>query len=201
VRLYEIAQEVREVVAFIEDAHTPKESAEAPDPEELFRQAWEHWDQMDQAFDIKVENAALARQEHTRYIETLDKEIKRLQSLKATMGRTVDSIDRLLVEGFVLAKKKRVDGDRIRVRIQRGPVSVDVTDINLVPKEFIRRVDVEVPGVFQEELVAFIRGLPVKEPFPYAPQVDKDAVKKNLKAERPVPGCELTDGKMGVRVW
>lgn len=204
-RLYEIAQEVRDVVAFLEDAHTPKETAEAPDPEVTHQLAWEQWEQMDQAFDIKVENAALARQETKRFVDILAGEIKRLQGLKATAQRTVESIDHLILDGFTLAKKRRVDGDRMRVWVQTGPQGVDVEDVNLIPKEFIRTVNVEFPGTFRESVEAFIRTLPWDwsvggggVPMDSIP--DKDAIKRKLKSGSKVPGCQLRDGKPGVRV-
>ena len=199
-RLYEIAQEVRDVVAFLETAHTPKETAEAPDPEVTHQLAWEQWEEIDQAFDIKVENAALARQEHKRFVDILDGEIKRLQALKVTTQRTVESIDHLILDGFNLANKRRVDGDRMRVWVQNGPPGVDVGDVNKVPKEFLRSVNVEFPGMFRESVEAFIRTLPVAEAFPFLPVVNKGLVKQSLQAGDTVEGCVLRDGKPGVRV-
>lgn len=70
-------------------------------------------------------------------VDTIDAEIKRLQALKQTKTKSVDNLKQRMSDSLQMMGVEKYDGGLFKLTF-RTTQAVEVTDISLLPKEYIR---------------------------------------------------------------
>lgn len=124
-------------------------------------------DSIDEAIEIKIENTAKVVRSLESNVEAIDSELKRLSAKKSTLQNNIKGIKAYMQESMEKVGKTKIKGQLFNVGIQNNPVSVKVTNPELIPKGFL---------------------------VPQPPKVDKKALKEELQ-HGDIPGAELIQNK------
>lgn len=89
----------------------------------------------------KAENYAKVIRMLDSDVECIDKEIKRLQEKKKTIGNNVKRIKESLYMAMVTTGKKKFKTALFSFGIQKNPASVSVEDEKLIPERFWKQQD------------------------------------------------------------
>ncbi|MFB8489413.1 siphovirus Gp157 family protein [Enterococcus durans] len=128
-------------------------------------------DSINEAIEDKAKNLAKIVKEVEGKAELIDSEIKRLKKRKTSLLNNAKSIEQYLQGEMEKTGKTKIKGELFDVRIQNNPVSVNVYNENLIPKEFFTSVP---------------------------PNLNKNKLKEELK-HGDIPGAELVQTK-GLRI-
>lgn len=128
-------------------------------------------DSINEAIEDKAKNLAKIVKEVEGKAELIDSEIKRLKKRKTSLLNNAKSIEQYLQGEMEKTGKTKIKGELFDVRIQNNPVSVNVYNENLIPKEFFT---------------------------PVPPNLNKNKLKEGLK-HGDIPGAELVQTK-GLRI-
>ncbi|WP_369671866.1 siphovirus Gp157 family protein [Enterococcus faecium] len=128
-------------------------------------------DSINEAIEDKAKNLAKIVKEVEGKAELIDSEIKRLKKRKTSLLNNAKSIEQYLKGEMEKTGKTKIKGELFDIRIQNNPVSVNVYNENLIPKEFFT---------------------------PVPPKLDKKQLKEELK-HGDIPGAELVQTK-GLRI-
>lgn len=128
-------------------------------------------DSINEAIEDKAKNLAKIVKEVEGKAELIDSEIKRLKKRKTSLLNNAKSIEQYLQGEMEKTGKTKIKGELFDVRIQNNPVSVNVYNENLIPKEFFT---------------------------PVPPNLNKNKLKEELK-HGDIPGAELVQTK-GLRI-
>lgn len=152
-KLYELTENYNQVLELAEqlDAETLKDTLEA----------------IDEAIETKIENTAKVVRSLESNVEAIDSEIKRLSAKKSTLQNNIKGIKVYMQESMEKVGKTKIKGQLFNVGIQNNPMSVKVTNPELIPKGFL---------------------------VPQPPTVDKKALKEELQ-HGDIPGAELIQNK------
>jgi hypothetical protein len=148
--------------------------------------------------------------------ESIDKEISRMQALKATYATAQERM-----EGYVIhtienvmgpdakGKYPKLSGHSLVLSVARNPDSVDIQDEALIPAEY-KSVTVKLPAEIWSELLQAFSGdddrvIEVSKILQAADEkgavaIDKNAVKKAIKAGETVDGADLFIGGLRCEV-
>ena len=129
---------------------------------------------LDLEFDDKVEQCVFAIKNYTGKASMIDAEIERLTAMKKSEQNKADRIKQYVETQMKLLGKDKVESTFFKIRLQKNPASVFITNESLVPKRFFVIPDV-------------------------TPRIDKKAVAEFLKAGHALDGVELRQEK-GLRI-
>ncbi len=115
-KLYEVTNQI------IEAQH------EAVDTEQL--------DALQIAFDDKAVSCACVVKNLTAEVSAIESEIKRLVDLKVSRQNNVDRLKAYIMSNMKAAGLSKVENGVHKIRIQKSPLSITVTDTDAVPVEF-----------------------------------------------------------------
>jgi phage host-nuclease inhibitor protein Gam len=116
--------------------------------------------------NAKAQGVLLVAKQAEQYLPYIDAEIARLRALKARHERIAAGLRDYLKHNMQQAGIERIECPLFQISIRSNPPAVEVFDEAQVPKELLR----------------------VKY------EVDKTAIKAELKAGREVAGCRLVNG-------
>jgi phage host-nuclease inhibitor protein Gam len=116
--------------------------------------------------NAKAQGVLLVAKQAEQYLPHIDAEIARLRALKARHERVAQGLRDYLKRNMEAAGIERIECPLFQISIRTNPAAVEVFDEAQVPKELLR----------------------VKY------EVDKTAIKAELKAGREVAGCRLVNG-------
>lgn len=91
------------------------------------------------AFDTKAVNCIHAKRNIEATIPAIDAEIKRLRQLKSVRQNAAQRLEDYVHDSMVSCKRDEIETDTMRIRIAKGPMSVQVVDIESVPVGFLRQ--------------------------------------------------------------
>lgn len=128
-------------------------------------------DSINEAIEDKAENLAKIVKEVEGKAELIDSEIKRLKKRKTSLLNNAKSIEQYLQGEMEKTGKTKIKGELFNIGIQNNPVSVNVYNENLIPKEFFT---------------------------PVPSKLNKNQLKEDLK-HGDIPGAELIQTK-GLRI-
>jgi len=87
-------------------------------------------------FESKAIGCACVVKNLNAEVSAIESEITRLQSLKATRQNNVDRLKAYVMSNMKAAGIDKVENGVHRIRIQKSPLSITVTDEHAVPVEF-----------------------------------------------------------------
>jgi hypothetical protein len=133
-KLWEISGEISGLMATIADLNG-----------EITPQVEARLDELEGAFEGKVERIALLIQQYKVNADAAKAEEDRLAAIRKSFERSADGLRHYLYGGMLASGHDRVDTPRARVRIQRNtqPTCLYVGDPTAIPPEF-QRVTVDV---------------------------------------------------------
>lgn len=152
-KLYELTSSYQQVLEIAEqlDAETLKDTL----------------DSIEDAIESKVENTAFVIKSLDANAKVIDEEIKRLQAMKGVQQNNAKSLKLYIQEAMEKVGLEKVQGDLIKITIQKNPPSVRLTD-DFKDDRYL--VEVE-------------------------PKIDKRAILDDLRHGAEVPGAELVQGR------
>ena len=119
----------------------------------------------------KAENYAKVIRMLDGDVECIDKEIKRLQEKKKTIGNNVKRIKESLYMAMVTTGKKKFKTALFSFGIQKNPASVSVEDEKLIPERFWKQQD---PVLDKKLLSDFLKE---NGDMPYAKLVQSESLR------------------------
>ncbi len=128
-RLYELTEQYRRILAHIEDAE-----------EDFTDEEWEAVLQVEDDFRAKVENLGKFIQSLNADVEAIKAERKRLADRQYSLARKVEGLKRYLVGALQATGTRRVKGQLLTVGLRKAPVSCVVEDLDAVPETFKRQI-------------------------------------------------------------
>ena len=87
-------------------------------------------------FEAKAIGCACVVKNLNAEVNAIESEIKRLIDLKATRQNNVDRLKAYVMSNMKAAGIDKIENGVHRIRIQKSPLSITVTDTNAVPAEF-----------------------------------------------------------------
>lgn len=87
---------------------------------------------------VKVENLAKVIQEIKGNSELCKNEIKRLQNRIKHNENAINRLNNYLMMNMNICEIKKVKGKSLTVLLKNNPASVEVEDVALIPKEFLK---------------------------------------------------------------
>jgi len=171
-KLYELADQYRQLKDALEQCETARDSEEHMN---LVDFAEERIDAIADAFDVKVQNVALVIKELEAEADMIDGEVKRLQARNKSRVNSIDWLKRYLYDALIMTKTDKVEGPMTTVSLRKCPTSVAIVEDDMVPSEFVT----------QETVM----------------NIDKKAILKHFKdTGEIVAGCEFTTDKRTLQV-
>jgi hypothetical protein len=148
--------------------------------------------------------------------ENCDKEIARVQALKATYATAQERMERYVIHTIktvigpdAKGKYPKLAGRTLMLSVARNPDSVDIQDEALIPEEY-KSITVKLPAeIWSELLEAFSgdddRAIEVSKILQSASEkasisIDKAAIKKAIKVGETVDGADLFIGGLRCEV-
>ena len=119
---------------------------------------------IDDVFDSKVENIAKLIREFEAGAKTLKSEAEHFSNRAKTLENKAKNLREYLKHNMTVAGKRKVDTELLKIAIRQNPPSVNVTNEQAIPSEFL---------------------------IPQPPKIDKKAISKALKDGEVVDGAEL----------
>ena len=104
----------------------------------------------------------------------IDTEIKRLQAMKNRVTERKKWLVNYLRDNMVYCGIERIESDLINISLRKAPKIVSIDDSDLIPDSY-------------KETVTEVK-------------IDKNVLKRELKAGTSIPGCSLIDGKRGLQI-
>lgn len=120
-------------------------------------------------FEDKVENVLKLIKNEQAYADALKAEARSFSERAKVSENKIESLKAYLVSSIEVAGLKSVRAGMMSVSLRAPSKSVEVTDVNKIPVDYIE--------------------------FDTVIKPDKLAIKKLLEAGQEVPGCELKTGK------
>ena len=175
-KLYEIAEEVRSTLLEVEESEDPQASLSK-------------LDDLQASLERRVEWVGLRVLEMGHEIEALNAESKRLSAEAGTRARQRDWLKMYLGTVLTRAEMKRVDGNLCKVRRQKSPPSV------LLSQALQNAVEAsaDLRTIIAE---AFVRVIPERT------EVDKRAILDHYKTTGEIPPeVEIDETRESIVVW
>jgi hypothetical protein len=157
-RLYELAENYRTVWDLVSDDDADMETLE------------DTLQSIEANIEVKAQNIAAMLTSLSGYTDTLDAQIKRLQSRKKAFENRQASIKQYLQYQLEAAGIDKVKTAEFTIALQNNPAAVVIEDQSNIPATYLTII-----------------------PEQYIP--DKAAIKKAIQAGVEVPGCRLAQGK------
>lgn len=132
-KMYELAQEYRELIPLAENA----------DDEAELQMFFDTLEGLQGEIGIKLENCAAVIAEIGAQADGIRSEEKRLASRRKAIENSIDRLKRYMQDGMDAAQMVKHKGQLFTISIQNNPPSVVVDDEAAVPKGF-QRIKVEV---------------------------------------------------------
>lgn len=129
-KLYEIANELREIESLIDSGEVE------------FETFFDTIEALDCQFDEKIQNCCALIAENSGYVDSLDEQIKRLQSLKKTHTARTESLKSYVRTQMLLSGRTRVKGV-FDVSIGKPSLQVNIYDEAALPDcafEMVKKV-------------------------------------------------------------
>jgi predicted DNA-binding protein YlxM (UPF0122 family) len=120
--------------------------------------------EIDEEFNVKVENIAKLIKSTEADIGGIDGEIKRLQQRKKTYGNMVANLKAYIFDQMVALKKKSIKGNLFTLTVRKNPPTVNIMDEDIIPEKY-------------------------KIPQPY--KLDKKAMLADLKQDIEIDGADI----------
>ena len=154
--LYELTTNYKNLVELLDDENVPNDVLE------------QGMASIGDDIEVKAENYAKIIKNFEGEAETIDKEIKRLTSLKRVKKNRVLSLKANLYDGLKAVGMKKIKGALFTISIGKNPSSLDVIDEKLIPTEYF---------------------------IPQKPILDKKLLLDDLKAKIEVAGASIKQGE------
>ncbi len=155
-KLYELTEQYRELANLDMDADTLADTLEGIEGE----------------IQIKAENLMSVISNMKSDTDSIDAEIKRLQTRKKTIANRQDWLREYLRSNMEASGIDKITCPLFTITLRKPTQAVSVDDIDALPDEYIKTVR----------------------------SADKVAIKRALKSDVDVPGCSLVDGKRGLMI-
>ena len=143
--------------------------------------------------------AAYFRECETR-AEELKAEAQRMRLMAAMWEQRHDRLEAITLNVMQLTGATLLEGAHSVFKIRKNPPSVEVTQVNDVPREYLR-LGVKMTVALWTRLMLHLKqtdaGIAAEllQNAPSEPEPMKDAIKCELKAGVPVAGCKLIEDK------
>ena len=124
------------------------------------------------SFNDKAENIAALNASFSGNIESIDTQIKRLQSMKKTISNRQDQLKEYLRYNMIESGITKIDCPYFKISLRKATKSVQVDDVDSLPDEYVTVKTVISP--------------------------DKNAIAKALKSGEEVNGASLVDGQQSL---
>jgi len=118
-------------------------------------------------FDLKAENIVKLMKSIDADVKSLEDEEKRLATRRKALESRSCSLKTYLIDSMKAIGKDKIKGSIFTLAFQKCPPSVDVIDIDLIPKEYF---------------------------IPQEPVLDKKLLLSSLKADELIDGAEIKQG-------
>ena len=142
--------------------------------------------------------AAYLRECETRAI-VLKAEAKRMQALAAMWDARGERLEAVTIAVMQATGAQQLEGAHSMFKIRKNPPSVEVTEPESVPREYLR-LGVKMTVALWSRLMLHLKqtdaGMAAELPAPSEPEPMKDAIKRELKAGVAVAGCKLIEDKV-----
>ncbi|EOQ18637.1 siphovirus Gp157 family protein [Bacillus cereus] len=123
-KLYELSSHFKQLQQMIEDGVDPEAVQDTLEA-------------IEEAFDEKVQGAALLIRNIDAQAEAIKIEEKRLADRRKDFEKNVKGIKEYLYEQMVAVDKRRIKGALVTVGIQKNPASLDIASYAVIPPEFM----------------------------------------------------------------
>ena len=153
-KLYEISERYRNLENLLDN----------PDVENFKQDLDRSLNEIDEEFNVKVENIAKLIKSTEIDIGGIDGEIKRLQQRKKTYSNMIVSLKGYIFNQMVGLKKKNIKGNIFTLSIRKNAPSVDIKDEDSIPEKY---------------------------KIPQPSKLDKKAILADLKQDVEIDGAEI----------
>lgn len=97
--------------------------------------------EINETFELKVENIAKVIRGQELDVIGLKEEIDRLTKIKRTKENRITYLKQYLKDNMQALDKLKVKGKLFTISVQNSAPSVEIKDLTLIPKEFIRIIE------------------------------------------------------------
>jgi predicted DNA-binding protein YlxM (UPF0122 family) len=153
-KLYEISERYRNLENLLDN----------PDVENFKQDLDRSLNEIDEEFNVKVENIAKLIKSTEADIGGIDGEIKRLQQRKKTYSNMIVSLKGYIFDQMVALKKKSINGHLFTLTVRKNPPTVNIKDEDSIPEKY-----------------------KIAQP----PKLDKKAILVDLKQDVEINGAEI----------